>query len=103
MTNRDEPEWEPLERLIGMRLSDWFMWMGEVELEDGTLVQMYKHQWTRRYIHLSEDHRAFWYRSPDGYEEAPLNDVVGCSFIGQYPGVDQAFEELDARLEVRGR
>ncbi len=54
----DAPEWEPLLNLARDHVVD-FMWMGTVRLVDGTRLQVYKHYWTRRYLHLSEDDRAF--------------------------------------------
>ena len=46
-----------------------FMWMGTVQLVDGTRLQMYKHYWTRDYLHLSEDGRAFVFVPKTRYEE----------------------------------
>lgn len=37
------------------------MWMFEVALEDGALVEVYKHGVTRRYLHLDHGSRAFYY------------------------------------------
>jgi hypothetical protein len=54
----DAPEWEPLLNLAPDHVDD-FMWMGTVQLTDGTRLQMYKHYWTRGYLHLAEDGRAF--------------------------------------------
>jgi hypothetical protein len=65
----DEPDWEPLRALVGMDLADWFMWMHEVELADGTSVHAYKHIATRRYFHLAHDGRAFAYLPRGGYTE----------------------------------
>jgi hypothetical protein len=78
----DKPDWQPLIDL----LVDDFMWMFEVELSDGTRLHAYKHQWTRRYIHLTPDGRAFayewrgdvegdepaWYREVDPREQLDL-------------------------------
>jgi hypothetical protein len=68
----DNPEWGPLEALLGSDdLCSHFMWMGDVELEDGTILNAYKHSWTRRYLHLADDGRTFDYLSDvvdgDGY------------------------------------
>jgi hypothetical protein len=67
-TRRDEPIWEPLLELAPEDIDD-FMWMGEIELTDGARVQLYKHYWTRRYIHLDLGGRAFVYLDGDRYEE----------------------------------
>jgi hypothetical protein len=61
----DEPDWTALQRLVEMEVMGDFMWMGEIALADGTAVHMYKHYWTRRYLHLGDDGRAFYYVWPD--------------------------------------
>jgi hypothetical protein len=60
MLPTDTPNWQPLIDLAGAYVDD-FMWMFEVELEDGRRLHAYKHWWTRRYIHLTLDRRAFAY------------------------------------------
>jgi hypothetical protein len=62
------PEWEPLLNLAPDHVVD-FMWMGTVQLADGTRVQAYKHYWTRDYLHLSDDGRAFVFVPKTRYEE----------------------------------
>jgi len=62
------PEWEPLLSLAPDHVDD-FMWMGTVQLTDGTRLQMYKHYWTRDYLHLAEDGRAFVFVPKTRYEE----------------------------------
>lgn len=64
----DAPEWEPLLNLAPDQVVD-FMWMFTVQLVDGTRIQAYKHYWTRRYLHLSEDGRAFVFVPKTRYEE----------------------------------
>jgi hypothetical protein len=64
----DAPEWEPLLNLAPDHVVD-FMWMGTVQLVDGTRLQAYKHYWTRRHLHLSEDGRAFVFVPKTRYEE----------------------------------
>jgi hypothetical protein len=64
----DAPEWEPLLNLAPDHVVD-FMWMGTVQLVDGTRLQVYKHYWTRNYLHLSEDGRAFVFVPKTRYEE----------------------------------
>lgn len=61
-------EWEPLLDLAPLHVAD-FMWMGSVELRDKTRLQLYKHHWTRRYLHLDGDGRAFRQIDLDRYEE----------------------------------
>lgn len=64
----DVPEWEPLLNFAPDHVVD-FMWMGSIQLTDGTRIQAYKHYWTRDYLHLSEDGRAFVYVPKTRYEE----------------------------------
>jgi hypothetical protein len=64
----DAPEWEPLLNLAPDHVAD-FMWMGTIQLTDGTRLQMYKHYWRRGYLHLSEDGRAFVFVPKTRYEE----------------------------------
>lgn len=64
----DAPEWEPLLNLAPDHVVD-FMWMGTVQLVDGTRLQVYKHYWTRNHLHLSEDGRAFVFVPKTRYEE----------------------------------
>jgi len=45
------------------------MWMYTVQLADGTRLQAYKHYWTRNYLHLTEDGRAFVFVPKTRYEE----------------------------------
>ncbi len=62
------PEWQPLMELVG-DLATWFMWMGELRLDDGTRLHAYKHRETRRYIHVSPDGRTFQYVPPARLED----------------------------------
>jgi hypothetical protein len=54
----DEPEWRPLLDAVGERLAEGFMWMF-VDLENGWRLHAYKHCYTRAYLFLTEDGRAF--------------------------------------------
>jgi len=58
VVNYEHPVWEPLIELAFQHIDD-FMWMHEVELEDGTRLHAYKHWETRRYLHLDHGGRAF--------------------------------------------
>jgi hypothetical protein len=64
----DVPEWEPLLNFAPDHVVD-FMWMGTIQLTDGTRIQVYKHYWTRDYLHLSEAGRAFVFVPKTRYEE----------------------------------
>lgn len=64
MTQESMPDWRPLERLLGAdELCAHVMWMFEVELDDGTVLNAYKHIWTRYYFHLCADARTFYSRA----------------------------------------
>jgi hypothetical protein len=67
ITGADEPDWEPLVALMAPELVGWFMWMFPVTLADGTRVEAYKHQSTRRYLYLDADLRAWGYREDGRY------------------------------------
>ncbi|HEX8066483.1 MAG TPA: hypothetical protein VF520_08150 [Thermoleophilaceae bacterium] len=59
-TQARDPDWQPLLDFAPECIDD-FMWMFEVETECGLRLQAYKHRWTRGYLHLSHDGRAFVY------------------------------------------
>src|SRR3954454_20821752 len=68
MLQAGEPEWEPLLNFAPDHVVD-FMWMYAVELTDGTRLQAYKHYWTRDYLHLDNEGRAFIYAGKQRYEQ----------------------------------
>jgi hypothetical protein len=80
MRQSECPVWRPLLDLVGERLVEWFMWMHEIELADGSAVHAYKHVATRRYLHLSEDGRAFAYRGKWRYAEIATCDALDEAF-----------------------
>jgi hypothetical protein len=63
-----DPEWEPLLNFARDHVGD-FMWMFTVELTDGTRLQAYKHYWTRDYLRLDDEGRAFIDAGKERYEE----------------------------------
>ena len=71
----EEPNWGPLLELAPEEIDD-FMWMFEVELEDGAMVQAYKHWWTRRYVHLDFAGRAFLFIEDGLYEEVDPGELL---------------------------
>jgi hypothetical protein len=75
----DVPNWTSLENLLGFDLlCGHFMWMFDVELEDGTILDAYKHRWTRCYFHLASDGRAFYFTANGRYCEVdPHRAIVG--------------------------
>jgi hypothetical protein len=68
MLSAAEPEWEPLLNFAPDHVGD-FMWMFAVVLTDGTRLQAYKHYWTRNYLHLDDEGRAFVFVGNARYEE----------------------------------
>jgi hypothetical protein len=58
--NYKHPDWGPLVELAPDHV-DEFMWMFEVELENGVALHAYKHRETRHYLHLDSAGRAFVY------------------------------------------
>jgi hypothetical protein len=58
--NYERPDWGPLVELALEHVED-FMWMYEVELENGVVLHAYKHWETRRYLHLDPAGRAYVY------------------------------------------
>ena len=87
--NFEQPVWEPLLGLARIYV-DEFMWMGEIELDNGTRLQAYKHYWTRRYLHLDAERNAWFYREDGRYEQLVddlvrhFNRVVRWHYPGQH-------------------
>lgn len=76
----DEPDWQPLYDLVGVKLADWFMWMGASELADGVRVHSYKHITTREHLHLAVDGRAFEYVPSYRYREIERRQAIDLVF-----------------------
>lgn len=51
----DVPCWTPLMLRLPERRCSTYMWMHEVELQDGARLHAYKHSITRQYLHIGED------------------------------------------------
>jgi hypothetical protein len=62
------PDWRPLLELAPDEVPD-FMWMFRDHLEDGAVVEAYKHYWTRQYLHLDADGQAYVFSGGGSYEE----------------------------------
>jgi len=75
-TQGERPEWRPLLDAVGERVTGDFMWMYEVELVDGTHLQVYKHVDTRRSVHLAADGSAYYYAPPGRYVPIAAGDVL---------------------------
>jgi hypothetical protein len=90
------PDWRPLLDFAPDEIPE-FMWMFRVDLDDGTVVEAYKHSWTRSYLHLDAEGRAYAFRGGGWYEETDprslLEEVLeGCesraSIVRQNDWVD---------------
>lgn len=108
VVNCGQPNWEPLLGLARIYV-DEFMWMYETELENGVRLQAYKHYWTRRYLFLDAEGKAWLYRDDGRYE--PLvydlvehfNRVVLWHFPGQHQEeTEEWLAEHERRLEEGG-
>lgn len=78
----EEPDWQPLLDLVGEHLTGFFMWMSEIDLEDGVKAHAYKHHETRRYLHIAEDARTFGYVGVGTYDEINPNRAISDAFAG---------------------
>lgn len=72
MLQGEKPNWAPLLDLAPSQVDD-FMWMFEVEPEEGARIHAYKHWLTRRYLHLDCQGRAFVYGDDGLYREVDPN------------------------------
>jgi hypothetical protein len=108
IVNFERPNWEPLLGLARIYV-DEFMWMYETELENGVRLHAYKHYWTRRYLFLDGEGKAWLYREDGRYE--PLvydlvehfNRVVCWHYAGQHQfDLEVADEEREQRLAEEG-
>lgn len=68
------PDWRPLLDFAPDEVPD-FMWMFRDILEDGTVVEAYKHVSTRRYLHLDASGRSYVPVGESSYEEADPVDL----------------------------
>lgn len=80
--HHDHPDWAPLEALLGSEtLCGHFMWMFDVQLEDGAILNAYKHRATRSYIHLTADQRTFVYVDSEMYRPVEPADAIEMAFF----------------------
>jgi hypothetical protein len=78
----ETPNWRPLEELVGLDLIRQFMWLFTIQLEDGTELEAYKHIDTRRYLHLADDGRAFYYCADGRYWAVERDAALAALFEG---------------------
>jgi hypothetical protein len=72
----EHPDWGPLEAAVGLDVVGDFMWMYDVELDDGRRVQAYKHIDTRRYVHLDSDGNAFIDETDGRYRSISIIELL---------------------------
>jgi hypothetical protein len=78
----DDPSWDALYRALQPKtLADFCTWMGDVALEDGTRVHVYRHTESRSFLHVTDDGRALIYVGDDGYRFVPTADAVLNVFV----------------------
>ena len=98
----EEPDWQPLYDLVGVHLADWFMWMFEIELDDGGRVHAYKHITTRCYFHQAVDGRSFVYLRGGGYREIDRRHAIDLVFA-EWEELSPAPDEDDVTALERAR
>lgn len=76
ISQREEPDWRPLARLMGEELVSSFMWMHEVEMPAGERFQAYKHIDTRRYLHVDLSGNAVAYVGGERYRPVALSAAL---------------------------
>jgi hypothetical protein len=62
------PDWRPLLKFAPDEVPE-FMWMYRVELEDGSVIEAYKHSGTRQYLHLDASGRGYELLGGGSYRE----------------------------------
>lgn len=75
------PDWRPLLDFAPDEISE-FMWMYRVDLGDGTVVEAYKHSWTRQYLHLDSQGRAYVSLGQGRWEEAAPQSLLEEAIAG---------------------
>ncbi|HUZ29430.1 MAG TPA: hypothetical protein VMU90_09325 [Solirubrobacteraceae bacterium] len=76
-----QPNWDALRALVDDELADRFMWMSEVELEDGTRLHGYQDEPSRRYLHLADDGRAFYFTREARYRQVDPRTALMALYI----------------------
>jgi hypothetical protein len=69
----EKPVWEPLQAVVLERVRE-FMFMGQVTGDAGP-IYLYKHVWTRRYLNLDQEGKAYRFTGYE-YEPRPLDEAI---------------------------
>lgn len=103
----DDPCWPALYRALRPEtVADLFTWMGDVRLDDGTLVHVYRQIETRTFLHLTDDGRALVYTGGgDQYRFVPIEHATANAFAPrQHPFIpiegDAGCAALDALFDL---
>lgn len=105
----DDPSWESLYAVLQPRtVADLFSWMGDVALDDGTVVHVYRQYETRAFLHVTDDGRALIYTGGDDrnrYRFVPTADAVVNAFASRQDPIvrfddDAGCAALDALFEI---
>lgn len=76
----DEPDWKPLEGAIPAEWCGGFMWMTRIT-QGATVIELYKHGLTRRYLNLDHDGGAWRFDHQENvYRPQPLDSAVEAVF-----------------------
>jgi hypothetical protein len=67
----DEPNWEPLERVLPLHQCSDFMYMGRARE-----IELYKHYMTRRYLNIARDSQTFYRYSEGKYVEVSQAEAL---------------------------
>lgn len=70
-----EPDWEPLESVLPYEWCGQFMFMGYSDE-----IRLYKNGFTRRYLNLDPNGKAYRYTPLSTYEELPLIEAIEYAF-----------------------
>jgi len=101
---RGEPDWKPLESALPTAWCGGFMWMTRIT-QGGTVIELYKHGITRRYLNL--DHRGGAWRydhEENVYRPEPLDPAIEAVFQDlELCGADRSTVYDTAYLSARNR
>lgn len=102
MRQYETPDWSPLEELLDSdELCAHFMWIHDVVLDDGTVLNAYKHRWTRCYFHLTADGRTLYYVNDHRYHEVDPFTAIKSVFDRWEGGRPTPAEKMALRAALR--